>query len=99
MKEELRNEFRKQQEITLDFGQLGKSKSYLLNEQQHNHIADWWLKKLDLAVSKERERIVKWVKDNEYCSKCCFPKKSCRKWGESASAIDTDDLLALINTK
>ena len=37
-----------------------------------------------------------WVSENEYCSKCCSPKKHCPEWGKNASAIDTKDFLALL---
>jgi len=40
-KDTIREEFRNLQEITLDYGQLGKTKSYLLNEPQHNAVCDW----------------------------------------------------------
>lgn len=47
-----------------------------------------------------KERVRKWVDENEYCSKCCSPKEYCMEWGEHASAIDTNDLLqALDNLK
>ena len=47
-----------------------------------------------------KERVRKWVDENEYCSECCSPKKYCMEWGEHASAIDTNDLLqALDNLK
>ena len=51
-KDTIREEFRKLQEITLDYGQLGTTKSYLLNEPQHNKICDWWLQKLDQAYQQ-----------------------------------------------
>lgn len=42
-------------------------------------------------------KIREWVDENEYCSKCCSPKKFCNKWGASASGIDTKDLLTLLD--
>lgn len=52
---------------------------------------------LEAEKAKCKRRALEWVKDNEYCSKCCSPKKYCQKWGESASAIDTKDFLTLID--
>ena len=42
------------------------------------------------------EGVRDWVSENEYCSKCCSPKKHCPEWGKNASAIDTKDFLALL---
>jgi hypothetical protein len=65
--------------------------------QASEAMADWWLQKLDQAYqqgAKDKvEEVRKWISDNEYCSMCCSPKKFCTKWGHSASAIDTEDLL------
>lgn len=57
--EKIRKEFRKLQEINIDYGQLGKVKSYLLNEEQHNHIADFFLNKMQKEKKRYYEYVVK----------------------------------------
>ena len=41
-----------------------EKKKGILSVPSHKEVADWWLKKLDLAVSKERERIVEILENN-----------------------------------
>lgn len=59
-------------------------------------IADWWLKKLDLAVSKERERIVEEIRNFEFDSgfETVFNEKY-RLGKEKAR----EELINVINTK
>ena len=62
------------------------------------------LASLLMVVDEDRQETIRlvlegvrdWVSENEYCSKCCSPKKHCPEWGKNASAIDTKDFLALL---
>lgn len=58
-------------------------------------IADWWLKKLNLAVSKERERIVKGVEKMEITKYRGFPLEA----DEKAVNETCRRVINLINTK
>lgn len=54
---------------------------------------------LERVLAERDEQINKWIDENEYCSKCCSPKKFCPDFGKYPSAVDTKDLLAFLNTK
>jgi hypothetical protein len=64
-----------------------------------------WIRKIDhdtlltQNTADTLKRVREWVNENEYCSKCCSPKKFCPEWGKHASAIDTADLLAALPDK
>lgn len=75
-----------------------EKKKGILSVPSHKEVADWWLKKLDLAVSKERERIVGEVK-----KRSSFFKIIVSEWGDIyidiVKGITEDDIINLINTK
>jgi len=75
--------------------------SELLQEEREKTIKWSPVRILDFArkqgftagYKQGREEILKWAEENEYCSRCCSPKKFCKEWGKYASAIATSELL------
>lgn len=61
------------------------------------YLLSGYYKENNQAIKQKLEEVKKEIVEKEYCSNCCSPKKFCTEWGKYVSALETDEVLQILD--